>query len=84
VSSRWRPLLEQAAAEDRWVELRWANEDGTTSMAVVRVLMVGRGSVYLVRRADRRMTVPLKLIVSARLGDRVVIRGESLEQDAGD
>lgn len=82
MSSRWLPLLTRAAAEDRWVSLQWANGDGTTSAATVRVLMVGTGSVYLVRRADKRLTLPLKLIVSARLGEPVVIRGESPHRDA--
>lgn len=68
-----RAVLTRAQSEDRWVELAYATEDGSTHHEVVRVLTIGHGSAYLVRRHGRRLTVPLKRVVQAKLGDPVVI-----------
>lgn len=69
-------VLTRAHQEDRWVDLSYATEDGTTLHEVVRVLTIAHGSAYLVRRHGPRLTVPLKRVVQARLGDAVVISGD--------
>lgn len=71
-----RQVLEQALHDDNWVYLDWANEDGTTSTGIVRVLTISAGAAFLVRKAGPRVSVPLARLVNARLGPRVVIRGE--------
>lgn len=71
-----RQIIENALAEDTWVYLTWANDDGTTSSGIVRVLTVGAGTAYLVHRAGPRFSVPLVRLVAARPGPPVVVRGE--------
>lgn len=70
----WRSTLATAAAQDHWVRLAHAREDGTLALDVARVLLIGKGSAYLVRRAGRRFTVPLSRVVSAEMIEPVVIR----------
>lgn len=69
----WQAILSTAARDDLWVQLIYATEDGTTCHEIVRVLFVGHGSAYLVRRAGRRLTIPVTRIISASSIERVVI-----------
>lgn len=71
-SERAPEVLTRASLEDRWVHLEHAHEDGTTSRDIVRVLQVTAGVVYAVRRAGRRLAVPLTKVVSARPGPVVI------------
>lgn len=68
-----RAVLEAAADDDHWVRLAYANDDGTLGLAVVRVLFVGHGSAFLVRRAGRRLSVPLARVVAAEVAEPVII-----------
>ncbi len=80
VGNDWRPVLEAASRDDLWVQLAYAEEDGTLTDAVVRVLFVAHGSAYLVRRAGARLNIASNRIVSARLLEPVVINDPVLEQ----
>jgi len=79
-STDWRPVLDTAAQSDLWVQLAYAEEDGTLTSAIVRVLFVAHGSAYLVRRAGARLTVPTGRIISAQTLEPVVINDPPLEQ----
>ncbi len=76
-------LLAQAHSQDRWVALEYAAEDGLTHRVVVRVLTIGQGMAWLVRRHGRRLNVPLNRVVGVRLGKRVVISDLGSETAAG-
>lgn len=65
--------LDDAVAQDRWVRLVHAHEDGSVGVDVVRILVVAHGSAHTVRRAGRRLSVPVARILSAELLDPVVI-----------
>ena len=73
----WRGVLGQAAEQDLWVQLAHAREDGTLAIDLVRVLLIAHGSAYMVRRAGRRLNVPLNRVVAARLTEPVVINDHS-------
>lgn len=65
--------LDEAVAQDRWVRLVHAHEDGSVGVDVVRVLVVAQGSAHTVRRAGKRLSVPVARIVSVELLEPVVI-----------
>ncbi len=69
----WLTRLRTAAEQDRWVFLSHANEDGTVWVDEVRVLTIAQGSAYLVRRAGRRFSVPLRRVVDVQVTEPVVI-----------
>lgn len=71
----WRAVLRRAAADDHWVRLIHARDDGTVGFEVARVLLIGQGSAHLVRRAGRRFSVPLSRVIAAELLGPVVISG---------
>ncbi|WIY82869.1 hypothetical protein [Propionimicrobium sp. PCR01-08-3] len=75
----WRPVLAEASRDDLWVRLAFAEEDGTLTRAVVRVLYVAHGSAYLVRRAGARLNIPTHRIVAAEKLAPVVINDPPLE-----
>ncbi len=72
-------LLADAVNADRWVRMVHAREDGSVQIDVVRVLLVAQGSAHTVRRAGRRLTVPLPRIVSLELLEPVVINGLAVD-----
>lgn len=65
--------LRIAVNEDRWVEISFANEDGTTSTRTARIFNVAAGSVFAVQKAGSRFDVPVKRIVSVTVGSTVVV-----------
>lgn len=77
----WRQVLEQAADHDLWVRLAHAREDGTLAIDVVRVLLIAHGSAYLVRRAGRRLNLPLNRVIAARLTEPVIIQDLASDLD---
>ncbi len=79
--SSWRSVVDEASRDDIWVELAYAEEDGTLTTAVVRVLLVAHGSVYLVRRAGPRVSIPMNRIISAQLLEPVTINDPVLDLD---
>lgn len=77
----WRAVLAAAAADDHWVRLAYATDDGTLGLDVVRVLFVGHGSAFLVRRAGPRLNVPLARVVAAEAVAPVVIHDLPVPRD---
>lgn len=77
----WRAVLDAAAADDHWVRLAYATDDGSLGLDVVRVLFVGHGSAFLVRRAGPRLNVPLARVVAAEAVAPVVIHDLPVPRD---
>ena len=69
----WRSVLDEAATDDHWVRLAYVNDDGTLGLDVVRVLSIGQGTAFLVRRGGPRLNVPLARVVAAEGVAPVVI-----------
>ncbi|SES01585.1 Helicase conserved C-terminal domain-containing protein [Propionibacterium cyclohexanicum] len=55
--------LAAAHEQDRWVGLEWADSDGATRTALVRVLSVDSGLAHIVRRGAGRLSIPVARII---------------------